>query len=367
MAKISREIMLPVRGNNMKHVYFILQIGILVCGCAPGNEGIAKTGNRAILESDIAHSSTASLDPSQEMSYGRLGRHENLLDSQTPRKKHNRLAEPRGDEDTSRARAIKSSSMSQGSRATEVRSISSDKKEFGVNKDKWDQLEQGQAESDLEQHAVKMLGSEEGQFPKSYQPVLYPFGPVRQNPSLWPDEGPASSLYRDFRAFQPLDIITIIVNESSEGKKSADTEAKSQVSILAGIAKLFGIETKKWKSNNAGIDPTKLIDASTKTNFKGEGETNRSGKMLAQVSAVIKDVLPNGLLRVEGRKSITINREEEVIVISGLVRPSDINAFNQVQSNRIADLEISFFGNGVLGDEQGPGWLYSFFRSFWPF
>ena len=203
--------------------------------------------------------------------------------------------------------------------------------------------------------------------PRRYKPVNYPYGPLRTNPSLWPDESQSSSLFRDFRAFQPMDIITIIINENSEGKKKADTDTKTDTSVLAGIARFFGIETSKWESNNLGLDPTKLIDASTQTSFKGEGETNRSGKMTGQISARIVEVLPNGLLKVEGRKSLTLNEEEEVIVIKGLVRPNDVSALNQVQSNRIANLEISFYGKGVLGNEQSPGWLYGWFRKFWPF
>lgn len=203
--------------------------------------------------------------------------------------------------------------------------------------------------------------------PRRYKPVNYPYGPLRTNPSLWPDESQSSSLFRDFRAFQPMDIVTIIINENSEGKKKADTDTKTDTSVLAGIAKFFGIETSKWESNNLGLDPSKLIDASTQTSFKGEGETNRSGKMTGQISARIVEVLANGLLRVEGRKSLTLNEEEEVIVIKGLVRPNDVSALNQVQSNRIANLEIAFYGKGVLGNEQSPGWLYGWFRKFWPF
>lgn len=195
----------------------------------------------------------------------------------------------------------------------------------------------------------------------------YMRGHLSSNPSLWPDDGQANFLYRDVRAFQPMDIVTIVINERSEGRKKAETDSETNFSLLLAIKSFFGLETKSWASNNEGLDPTSLVSASSESKFEGQGETKRSGALTARLSAVVLETLPNGLLRVEGSKIVSVDREEEVMVISGLVRPRDIAANNEVDSSRVANMRIDFYGRGVIGDTTSPGWLARIFTKVWPF
>lgn len=197
-------------------------------------------------------------------------------------------------------------------------------------------------------------------------PVDYPRRPPQLNASLWPANSEVASYYRDFRAFQPYDVITIVIDESAEGNKTADTDSETKFSLLAGITEFFGLETSKW-AKNTSLDPTQLIRASTDSSFESQGQTARTGTLRAKISAVIVEVLPNGLLKLEGKKTVSVNNEDEVIVISGLVRQPDINAYNQVQSSRIANLQIDFYGIGRMADDQTPSWGYRVFKAIWPF
>ena len=164
-----------------------------------------------------------------------------------------------------------------------------------------------------------------------------------------------------------MDVITILVDDDTKGKKKADTKAEGKFDLLAGITNFFGIETKSWASNNAGLDPATMINASTNSKFEGKGDTKREGSLQSQLSGVILEVLPNGVLRLEGSKIVAINDEEEVMVVSGLIRARDINASNQVESSRIANMRIDFYGRGVLADQNTPGWGARLFEYIWPF
>lgn len=192
-------------------------------------------------------------------------------------------------------------------------------------------------------------------------------GQMRSNPSLWPDEAQGAYWFSDFRAFQAMDIVTILVNEASEGRKKAETDTEGKFSLLAGIANFFGYETSAWEKNNANLDAENLINAKTETKFEGEGETKRTGTLRARLAAVIMEVLPNGLLRIEGTKIISLNSEEEVMVVSGLARTRDIDAENQIDSSRLANMRIDFYGRGVVTDQQSPGWGARVFEMVWPF
>src|SRR5262249_3697406 len=114
-------------------------------------------------------------------------------------------------------------------------------------------------------------------------------------------------------------------------------------------------------------DPANLINAETHQKYEGDGETKREGTLKARISAVILEVLPNGLIRLEGTKIVSVDHEEEIMVISGLARPRDIDAGNQIDSSRIANMRIDFYGRGVVAEHTFPGWGARLLRYVWPF
>lgn len=184
--------------------------------------------------------------------------------------------------------------------------------------------------------------------------------------SLWRESGPNTELFRDHRAYRPMDLITIMIAEESEGKKEADTKADRSSSFLAGIASLFNAESYVERKN-PGLDTSNLVSANFESTFEGKGETTRKGSLTGSISAMVVEVLPSGVMRIEGEKIIAVNDEDQVMVISGLVRPNDVNSQNEVLSTHIANLRIDYFGRGSVGDVQYVGWLGKFMEKIWPF
>jgi flagellar L-ring protein precursor FlgH len=68
-------------------------------------------------------------------------------------------------------------------------------------------------------------------------------------------------------------------------------------------------------------------------------------------------VLPNGDMVVEGVREIEINGDHQIVVLSGVVRPVDIDQNNVVLSTEIGQLRIRYFGKGLMKDNLKPGWL----------
>ena len=81
---------------------------------------------------------------------------------------------------------------------------------------------------------------------------------------------------------------------------------------------------------------------------------------------MVVEVLPSGILRIEGEKIVAVNNEDEVMVISGLVRPEDVTSANEVRSSKVANMRIDYFGQGTVGDAQNGGWFSRILRRFWP-
>lgn len=162
-----------------------------------------------------------------------------------------------------------------------------------------------------------------------------------------------SSLALDRRARNVNDLVTIRVIENITGSGTADAALSKNGSASAGVSKLFGVEKKLPSS----ADPTALVAAKTSTDFKGAGTTTRAGELTAQMTARVSDVLPNGDMVVEGVREIEINGDRQIVVLTGVVRGTDIDQNNVVRSTEIGQLRIRYFGRGLMKDNLKPGWL----------
>jgi len=211
---------------------------------------------------------------------------------------------------------------------------------------------------------VKVIRSTE-QLPIAYSGPLE-LGDPGVGASLWRESRAGNEMYRDFRAWQPMDLVTIVVNEISMGRHFGLTEVKGKSEYQAAIENFFGLEqqTQNWSNPP---DLSALIKAGTKNDYKGEGQTNRQTQLTARISAVVAEVLPSGLLRIEGEKILSVNNEEQVMVISGLVRTRDISSDNEVLSTNIAPVRVDYYGKGTVGEAQYGGWFARLLRIIWPF
>ncbi len=182
--------------------------------------------------------------------------------------------------------------------------------------------------------------------------------------SLWSDKSPF--LFIDKRASRVGDIITVLISESSSASKNASTELERESSLTAALTALLGYE-EAIRAKNSRFNPSSALDVSTKNTFGSDGTTSRSGQLSATISAKIVEILPSGNMAIEGRREITVNEEEQIIKLSGLIRPEDIGPENTILSRYIADAKITYTGEGILGDKQRPGWFTRIFDIIWPF
>ena len=96
----------------------------------------------------------------------------------------------------------------------------------------------------------------------------------------------------------------------------------------------------------------------TTNDFDGRGSTQRSGRVLGQLTVTVRGVQPNGDLLLEGVQELEINGEKQTIKLDGRVRSQDITDANTVLSTRVADARISLVGDGVLAERQKPSWWH---------
>ncbi|WP_129794335.1 flagellar basal body L-ring protein FlgH [Sphingosinicella sp. CPCC 101087] len=101
--------------------------------------------------------------------------------------------------------------------------------------------------------------------------------------------------------------------------------------------------------------------------FDGQGRATQSNSLFGEISVTVAAVMPNGNLIVQGEKAVRINRGDEFIRVSGIVRATDIGPDNRVASTRIADANIVYSGRGEVARASRQGWLQRFFTIVSPF
>ena len=183
--------------------------------------------------------------------------------------------------------------------------------------------------------------------------------------SLW-NTGKAN-LFSDNKAQAPGDIVTVSISEQAQASKDATTDTGRTSSVDAGIDNLFGIPNSQALLSNPNVDLKNLVGANFNNSFVGSGETSRNANLSATIATQVIEQLPNGNLRIFGRKRVMVNNEEEFIGLSGIVRPEDISAQNVVDSSYVLDAEITYTGRGAISDKQKPGWLMRLIDNVWPF
>jgi flagellar L-ring protein precursor FlgH len=173
-----------------------------------------------------------------------------------------------------------------------------------------------------------------------------------------------TDLVADNRARHLHDIVNIVVREKATSSSDASTELDRASEMKNAVSSFLGY-MKAVQEANPNTDPTTLIDATSVSKFAGSGKTTRSGQMEAIVPGMIKKVLPNGLLFIEGQRVVLLNDEENHFYISGVIRPSDIDPNNRIVSTQIAEAQVEFTGRGQF--DLREGWFQRFFSWMWPF
>ncbi|NMB01102.1 MAG: flagellar basal body L-ring protein FlgH [Firmicutes bacterium] len=169
-----------------------------------------------------------------------------------------------------------------------------------------------------------------------------------QAQSLYPVDKP--SMYEDQKAKRPGDLVTVIIVEQAQARQTASTATgkDSEVSVGPGMGVL--------------ADLIPLLKLGGGDSFASDGSTTRGGSLTAKITTKVVEALPNNTMRIEGRQKITINGEEQEIVITGLVRNQDVARDNTVLSTFVADAEIAFVGTGIVADKNNPGIITRIFN-----
>ena len=203
----------------------------------------------------------------------------------------------------------------------------------------------------------------------SYKPVSLPMPApeaTEENPnSLW--RSGARAFFKDHRAKNIGDIVTVVLSLEDSVDWANQTTRKRADSETTGVPNLLGLEAEFAKVLPQAIAPATVLGFSDQHDTDGTGSIKRNETMSLTFAAVVTQILPNGSLVIVGRQEILVNKEVRELMVTGVIRPSDIDSDNTIADNNIAEMRVAYGGSGTLSQLQQPRWGTQIWDVIFPF
>ena len=163
------------------------------------------------------------------------------------------------------------------------------------------------------------------------------------------------------RNYMVGDVITVLVNESSQASRTLnnDLSRESSNNVVPQGTQDIAANAGGWLAG------TPVLGG--KITNKGTGAADQQASLVTSVAVAVVDVMSNGNLVLRGEKQLALTEGAEVIQVSGIIRPDDIAPNNTVQSRRLANAQIVYRGSGDLANATKAGWGTSALLKLWPF
>lgn len=176
--------------------------------------------------------------------------------------------------------------------------------------------------------------------------------------SLWQKNAGAKhnkGRFADKIAHKKGDILMVVISETHTLSNSVRTRTDKDSEIDNLVTSfLFPAAASDFGSTNGALPATKIEGTN---DYTGGGTIDNTHTLTGKTSVTVIDVLPNGLLVVEGVRVITASGEKQYAVLHGFVNPHNISADNMIDSERIADARIEYISEGSITEAQKKGWL----------
>ena len=192
----------------------------------------------------------------------------------------------------------------------------------------------------------------------NYRPVSMPMPSPKQitfkSNSLW--RPGARAFFRDQRASEVGDILTINLSISDSADLNNKTTRARNDKEDADLTKLLGLESylSRLLPQMETVDPTNTVNLGTQHSTEGNGNIGRKEAIEVTLAGIITQILPNGNMVIFARQELMVNFEMREVMVTGVVRPEDIDYTNKIEHDKIAEMRVAYGGRGTLSDLQQP-------------
>ena len=181
-------------------------------------------------------------------------------------------------------------------------------------------------------------------------------------------------LFSDHKAMNVNDIVRVVISETANSSNvSAKTLAENDA-VSLGVGAQVPTFTYGGLNSNAQDFTKKLNNASNmsfssgmNSTYGGSGSATKNATFTTTVSARVIKVLENGNYFIAGSREILVDEQKQIIRISGVIRPYDIDQTNSITSDQMSDAKILYKSEGDVDRSSQQGWGVKIVQSVWPF
>lgn len=164
----------------------------------------------------------------------------------------------------------------------------------------------------------------------------------------------------DRRSFTVGDIIKVRVDEFAIAEANKDNLAAASRKRRLDLG--GDVET----GSGSGAGPIQgRVETGDDSDWRQRGEASRNTRYIAEISVRVTEVTAEGLLKVQGKKIIDVDKNKQEMTLSGYIRPADVTASDLAFSDEMADMQLSYASNGSLGKPKS-GIVGKILGIFWP-
>jgi flagellar L-ring protein precursor FlgH len=194
-------------------------------------------------------------------------------------------------------------------------------------------------------------------------PMPTDHAPMNSPNSLW--EANKRSFFRDQRANNVGDILTVLIDISDQARLRNTTSRSRDAQNEFDVGSLFGLPDYLDDKLPNRWEPR--ADLESRSEARGEGEINRNERINLRIAAVVTERLPNGNFVIAGRQEVRVNSELRELRIAGVIRPEDITGENTIPYFKVAEARIAYGGRGTITTVQQPGYGQRIYDAVIPF
>jgi flagellar L-ring protein precursor FlgH len=183
-------------------------------------------------------------------------------------------------------------------------------------------------------------------------------------------------LFSDHKAMRVNDIVTVVISETAKSSNTGSKQlSESDSSELGGgIFSTGGVNTGTGANSSINSAIGNLngytnagFNSKSNSSYKGQGSATKDASFTTTVSARVVKILENGNYFISGKREILIDDQKQIVQISGVIRPYDIDQYNNINSRQMSDAKILYKTEGDMDRATKQGWGTKIVQSVWPF
>jgi len=185
--------------------------------------------------------------------------------------------------------------------------------------------------------------------------------------SLWERRNPyfASNLYWDLNARRVGDVVTIILNETTNFQGQETRTLKK--GTIASSKTSLDMNYAAGKSTTRNFSGALNGNATSDRELNGTSNLQSNRNLVDNMAVQVIEVMPNGNLVVEGFRTRVVLGEQRTIRVSGIIKPENIGVNDAIQSQYVANFTMEYFGKGIETTYINHGWLGLIMNKVWPY